>query len=328
MVEESWPMDVQGVDEQVAPRVFVSYSWDSEQHQTWVLGLAHRLRTDGVDMVLDQWDTRLGSDLALFMESAANLEYRVLAIVTENYVAKSNIPQGGVGYERRVITPTLMNDLFGHRVVPVLRSGCSLPIFMGANATKYIDFRTDDVYEEKYVALLRDLHGMPVPAKPPLGPNPFSRSAAEDVDAVVRESHARYVSPAAAGEFEFDYENNNGRYVLGTGDTEFTVSFSAAGPGSIYAYTDGTNLKSLALVPRVSGPEGVGDASVYDGSSRVRHPQTGDAIVLRNAHDYWAAVFIDEVLTRHTSPLGRASIKARYVIQGTRSRHFGPITSE
>jgi len=111
MAEESWLMNVQGVDEQAAPKVFVSYSWDSEQHQTWVLQLAHRLRADGVDAVLDQWDTRLGSDLALFMESAANLEYRVLAIVTESYVAKSDIPQGGVGYERRVITPTLMNDL-------------------------------------------------------------------------------------------------------------------------------------------------------------------------------------------------------------------------
>ncbi|MDV3357232.1 MULTISPECIES: toll/interleukin-1 receptor domain-containing protein [Dietzia] len=328
MAEESWLMNVQGVDEQAAPKVFVSYSWDSEQHQTWVLQLAHRLRADGVDAVLDQWDTRLGSDLALFMESAANLEYRVLAIVTESYVAKSDIPQGGVGYERRVITPTLMNDLLGHRVVPVLRSGASLPIFMGANATKYIDFRDDDVYEESYVELLRDLHGMPVLEKPPLGFNPFIGSAAEDVDAAVRESRARYVSPAVTGEFEFDYENNDGRYLLGAGETEFVVRFGTAGHGSIHAYTDGTNLKSLALVRQASGPEGVGDASAYDGSSRVRTPQTGDAIVLRNAHDYWAAVFIDEVLTRHTSPSGCANLKARYVIQGARSRYFGPITSE
>lgn len=319
-------MPVYGEDEQAAPKAFVSYSWDSEPHQTWVLQLAHRLRADGVDAVLDQWDTRLGSDLTLFMESAANLEYRVLAIVTEKYVAKADIPQGGVGYERRVITPTLMNDLLGHRVVPILRSGASLPTFMGA--AKYIDFRPDDRYEEKYVALLRELHGMPVPAKPPLGTNPFASSMAEDVDATLRESRARYVSPAVTGEVEFDYENNNGRYVFGTGNTEFVVRFSGAGHGSIHAYTDQTGLKSLALVPHASTPEDVGDASMYDGSSRVRTPRTGDAIVLRNAHDYWAVVFIDEVLTRDTSPSGYAGLKARYVIQGSRSRYFGSVDSE
>lgn len=319
-------MTAQSGDEQEAPRAFVSYSWDSEQHQTWVLQLAHRLRADGVDAVLDQWDTRLGSDLTLFMESAANLDYRVLAVVTENYLAKANIPQGGVGYERRAITPTLMNDLVGHRVIPVLRSGTALPAFMVA--AKYIDFRADDSYEEKYVELLREMHGLPVPAKPPLGPNPFASSAAEDVDAALRESRARYVSPAATGELEFDYENNNGRHVLGTDNTEFVVRFSGAGHGSIHAYTDGTGLKSLALVPQASEPEDVGDASMYDGSSRVRTPRTGDAIVLRNAYDYWAVVFIDKVLTRDTSPSGHASLKARYMIQGSRSRYFGPITSE
>lgn len=319
-------MGVQGGDEQTAPKAFVSYSWDSEQHQAWVLQLAHRLRTDGVDAVLDQWDTRLGSDLTLFMESAAILDYRVLAIVTENYVVKADIPQDGVGYERRVITPTLMDDLLGHRVVPVLRSGTALPTFMGA--AKYIDFRADERYEEKYVALLRELHGMPVPAKPPLGPNPFTTSAAEDVDAALRESRARYVSPAATGEFEFDYANNNGRYVIGTGDTEFVVRFSTAGHRRIHAYTDGTGLKSLALVPHASSPDDVGDASAYDGSSRVRTPRIGDAIVLRNARDYWAVFFIDKVLTRDTSPSGHAVLKARYIIQGSRSRYFGPVETD
>lgn len=319
-------MVAQGGAEQTAPKVFVSYSWDSEEHQAWVLKLAHRLRTNGVDTVLDQWDTRLGSDLTLFMEAAADLEYRVLAIVTENYVAKADIPQGGVGYERRVITPTLMNDLRGHRVIPVLRSGSTLPTFMGG--AKYIDFRADDRYEEKYVELLRELHGVPVPAKPPLGPNPFTTSAAEDVDAALRESRARHVSPAATGEFEFAYENNNGRYVIGTGDTEFVVRFSTAGHGSIHAYTDGTGLKSLALVQHASSPDDVGDASTHDGSSRVRTPRVGDAIVLRNAHDYWAVVFIDEVLTRDNSPSGHALVKAHYIIQGSRSRYFGPVETE
>lgn len=313
-------------DGEVAPKAFVSYSWDAEEHQAWVLQLAHRLRGDGVDAVLDQWDTGLGSDLTLFMETAADLNYRILAIVTGGYVYKANLPQGGVGYERRVITPTLMKDLVGNRLVPVLREGSALPTFMGG--AKYIDFRDDDQFEEKYVDLLRELHGVPVPAKPPLGSNPFNSTPAEDIDAALRESKARYVSPAVTGEFEFDYENNDGRFLIGSGDTQFVVRFSTAGHGSIHAYTDGTQLKSLALAPHSTGPSDIGDAASYDGSSRVRTPSVGDAIVLRNAQEYWAAVFIDEVLTRETNPSGFALVKARYVIQGSRSRYFGPVDAD
>ena len=311
--------------EVAAPKVFFSYSWDSENHQAWVLQLAHRLRTNGIDVILDQWDTRLGSDLPHFMEAAGNADYRVVAVVTENYVTKANTPTGGVGYERRVLTAALMSDLGGNRVIPVLRSGSSLPTFLGA--TKYVDFCNDSAYEEKYVELLRELHGVPVPAKPPLGPNPFATTPADAVDATLRENRARYVSPAAVGDFFFDYENNNGSYVIGTGETAFTLRFSTSGHGSIHVYTDG-GLKSLALVPDATRPEDIGDASLYDGSSRVRTPRVGDAVVVRNGNDYWAAIFVDEVLTRDSNQAGHAWIKARYVIQGSRSRLFGAIQAD
>jgi len=36
------------------PRIFISYSHDSEKHKAWVLNLSTRLRKNGVDVVLDQ----------------------------------------------------------------------------------------------------------------------------------------------------------------------------------------------------------------------------------------------------------------------------------
>ena len=38
------------------PTVFVSYSHDSKEHLGWVLELADRLRSEGVDCVLDQYE--------------------------------------------------------------------------------------------------------------------------------------------------------------------------------------------------------------------------------------------------------------------------------
>jgi hypothetical protein len=44
------------------PRVFISYSWDDEDHKRWVRDLAARLRTHGIETLLDQvrpWPCRL-----------------------------------------------------------------------------------------------------------------------------------------------------------------------------------------------------------------------------------------------------------------------------
>ena len=44
------------------PEVFISYSHDNEEHKQWVLQLATRLRLNGVDIILDRWNLKLGSD--------------------------------------------------------------------------------------------------------------------------------------------------------------------------------------------------------------------------------------------------------------------------
>ena len=46
------------------PNAFISYSHDSPEHKSWVLDLATRLRSSGVDAVIDQWDLRPSDDLA------------------------------------------------------------------------------------------------------------------------------------------------------------------------------------------------------------------------------------------------------------------------
>ena len=86
------------------PKVFISYSRDSEDDKRWVRQLAERLRSDGVDVILDQWDLGLGSDVTEFMEHHLSTSDRVLIICTEEYVRKANTLKGGVGYEHMIIT--------------------------------------------------------------------------------------------------------------------------------------------------------------------------------------------------------------------------------
>ena len=51
-----------------APQVFISYSHDSPKHKQWVSELAAKLRDNGVNTILDQWDLSPGDDVTLFMD--------------------------------------------------------------------------------------------------------------------------------------------------------------------------------------------------------------------------------------------------------------------
>ena len=62
------------------PEVFISYSHDNEEHKQWVLQLATRLRLNGVDIILDRWNLKLGSDLASFMERGLSKSQRIICI--------------------------------------------------------------------------------------------------------------------------------------------------------------------------------------------------------------------------------------------------------
>ena len=154
-----------------APIVFVSYSHDSKEHSDWVLQLAKRLRSNGVDATLDRWDVRPGQDLATFMEKGLTSSHRVLCICSQAYVAKANAGSGGVGYEKHIITSVDPNRGW---VIPVIRNNPlpqKLPTFLGR--CLYIDFEEDCLYDSKYDELLRALLDEPVLPVPPLGKNPF-----------------------------------------------------------------------------------------------------------------------------------------------------------
>lgn len=188
-----------------APKVFVSYSHDDQEHKDWVLTLSTRLVANGVDVILDQWDLSLGSDLPRFMESGLIGADRVLAICTTPYVEKANVGKGGVGYEKMILTAQLMKDIVSERIIPVVRRNdfsVVLPTFLGSKV--YIDFRDSSQYEAKYAELIREIHGEKIRPRPLLGKNPFAEREVFSEPALSMQSE-RYVSPALSGVVTFDY---------------------------------------------------------------------------------------------------------------------------
>lgn len=155
-----------------APKTFVSYSWDHDEHRRWVRDFAARLRGDGVDVVLDQWHAAPGDQLPEFMERSVRENDYVLIICTPRYKEKSDGRLGGVGYEGDIMTAEALLNRTPRKFIPILRSGdwrSAAPSWLIGKY--YIDLRGDSYSEEKYQDLLTTLHGRR-PQAPAIGPAP------------------------------------------------------------------------------------------------------------------------------------------------------------
>ena len=157
-------------DRPATPTAFISYSWDDEDHKTWVRGLAARLRGDGVDVALDQWALQPGDRLPAFMEAAVRDNDFVLIVCTPHYKDRSDKRQGGVGYEGDIMTGELLTRGNERKFIPVLRCGdeaTAIPSWLVGKY--YVDLRQGADQERSYDDLLTTLYGhREVP--PPLGP--------------------------------------------------------------------------------------------------------------------------------------------------------------
>ena len=160
-----------------SPRVFISYSWESEDHKSWVRYLGERLYKSGIEARLDQWFVQPGESFTAFMEQEVTAADFILVVCTPSYARKSNNRRGGVGYEQQIVSGQLMSGTPRSKFIPILRkgdyepgSGCAIPAhFLGI---AWIEFRDDLAFEKSLEDLIRVILSKPRFAPPPLGARP------------------------------------------------------------------------------------------------------------------------------------------------------------
>lgn len=153
------------------PKVFISYSWEDEEHIEWTKELANYLIKNGVDAHIDQYDLEIGDRLPQFMErEITNADY-VLIICTPNYKEKANNRKSGVGYEGHIIAGELFKNQNEKKFIPIIRKGqieeCFPTYLIGKLG---INFKNDDKFEESLKDLLATIYGQK--SKPKLGSMP------------------------------------------------------------------------------------------------------------------------------------------------------------
>ena len=101
-----------------------------------------------------------------------------------------------------------------------------------------------------------------------------------------------YACEAEQGSFTFDYSNNDGKFTIGKDEYLFTTEWSKASNRSIHAYSDPSNIDSIA---RIKAPCTLSKEKLtgeYDFSSRCRTPNIGDIIIWKNIFGNYAATQI------------------------------------
>lgn len=305
----------------LVPKCFISYSHDNEDHKEWVLNLASRLVENGVNVILDQWNLSLGGDLPSFMEGGLTEVDRVICICSKIYVAKANAGSGGVGYEKMILTSELMHNMNSEKIIPLIKSNNEpkvTPIFL--QTKRYIDFRNETEYEKSYPELIKEIHGESIKARPALGKNPFEKSESP-IASSIASSASQYSNPNFSGEVEFDYANNNGRYMIGSGSMQFELAFSGASNGSIHIYNDPANIEGIALAYDATSFSEIKDASKFDYTSRSRTPDTGEIVTLVNQNGFFAAIKLGEIKAR-SHGAKRSSVSFEYVINQEKKTSF------
>lgn len=159
------------------PKIFISYSWTTPKHEDWVINLANRLSSDGVDVIIDKWCLKEGQDKYNFMETMVKSPdiQKVLIILDKKYSEKAEKREGGVGTETQIIGPKIYSDVSQEKFIPIVvekdeNGNPFIPTFLATRI--YIDLSDEDKFEANYEKLLRNIYQRPAYRKPKIGKAP------------------------------------------------------------------------------------------------------------------------------------------------------------
>jgi DNA-binding XRE family transcriptional regulator len=152
------------------PIVFISYSHDSDAHRQRVLELSERLRAEGVECEIDQYEVSPPEGWPKWMERIIRKADFVLVVCTETYRQRfdAEAPAGvgrGVKWESTLLTQHLYDaDALNPKFIPIVfddKDAAFVPVPLNGAAR----YKLDDAYEDLY----RHLTDQPRVRRAPVG---------------------------------------------------------------------------------------------------------------------------------------------------------------
>lgn len=151
------------------PKVFISYSHDSEEHRENVRLLAEKLHKERVDCSIDLYVAhKLTNDWLRWMEREIEEAKFVLIVCTQKYKERADNYIGGVGWEVRIIRGEEYTDHNPNKFITVtFREQDKRYKFSWLHGNLYV--LDKDKYDKEFIRLCRQLTNQPLYQKPSLG---------------------------------------------------------------------------------------------------------------------------------------------------------------
>lgn len=143
-----------------APKVFISHA--SEDKDRFVVQFAERLRANGVDAWLDQWEMKPGDSLVdKIFEEGLRQAQAVIVVLSNTSVQKP--------WVREELNTSVVNKIIrGTRLIPVVIDECEVPESLRSTLWQRVDDIAD--YEQSLQRILSaifDVNDKPAIGKPP-----------------------------------------------------------------------------------------------------------------------------------------------------------------
>lgn len=180
------------------PKLFISYSWTTPEHEEWVLNLAKALVDSGIDVVIDKWALRPGHDSNSFMEKMVSDPdiRKVIMICDETYASKADDRKGGVGTETQIISPEVYAQQNQSKFVAVLPPSqpdqkARVPVYYKSKL--HIDLSNAETHAQNFEQLVRWVYDKPLHMRPDLGTRPAYLSETEPARLPTSAPHMRAI---------------------------------------------------------------------------------------------------------------------------------------
>ena len=271
--------------------VFISYSWDNVQHTEWTNKLAHILIKNGIYSLIDQIEVHPGNNLQNFMDEGINESRWILCIISDGYIDKMNDLTTGVGKEVQKIKKKINSEY----VIPILKNNSLKIIPKIFNNKFYINFDETDE-KEALLKLVKRLYTFEKTIKPIVKQSPFSNeiSSTRIIDAEIDKS--TYLNPEMRGIVKFNYSNNDGTFLIGSGEYEFATFWSKASNTTIHVYNDKLIGGKIAIARNIKNIDSFSSSKNFDFTSRSRSAHIGDIIIWINSKGKMALTKVLEIM--------------------------------
>lgn len=164
--------EVKKVTQHENPIVFISYSQDTIAFADKVLAFSNKLRSEGIDAILDQYEEAPQEGWPRWMENSINKADYVIVVGSKGYYDKiyGNVDQGkgrGVKWEGNLIYQKLyMSDSINEKYIPVVFEEKDLAyIPTPLQGSTYYNVSEESRFDRLYWRL----RGVTTKEKPPLG---------------------------------------------------------------------------------------------------------------------------------------------------------------